>query len=106
MMGDKEDSHGFGDVWRMDDSNQNGGHICTKTAIENPNNPKLKGSRISTRYLRILFAMKNPTSFPNREYDQISYQSCSVRSSIILLKSDVFSLDYWKHILLQNFITS
>jgi hypothetical protein len=49
MMGDKEDSHGFGDVWRMDDSNQNGGHICTKTAIENPNNPKLKGSRISTR---------------------------------------------------------
>ena len=46
MMGDKEDSHGFGDVWRMDDSNQNGGHTCTKTATENPNNPKLKGSRI------------------------------------------------------------
>ena len=35
-------SHGFGDVWRMDDSNQNGGHTF-KTAIENPNNPKLKG---------------------------------------------------------------
>lgn len=48
-MGDKEDSHGFGDVWRMDDSNQNGGHTCTKTATENPNNPKLKGSMISTR---------------------------------------------------------
>jgi hypothetical protein len=47
--GDKEDAHGFGDVWRMDDSNQNGGHTCTKTATENPNNPKLKGSMISTR---------------------------------------------------------
>ena len=46
-MGDKEDSHGFGDVWRKEDSNQNGGH--TKTAIEHPNNAKLKGSRISTR---------------------------------------------------------
>ena len=34
MMGDKEDAHGFGDVWRMDDSNQNGGHTCTKRQLK------------------------------------------------------------------------
>jgi hypothetical protein len=33
-MGDKEDAHGFGDVWRMDDSNQNGGHTCTKRQLK------------------------------------------------------------------------
>ena len=49
MMGDKDDSLGFDYVWRIYDSNQNGGHTCTKTAIGNPNNAKLKGSRISTR---------------------------------------------------------